>query len=185
MERRAAAGEGGRIYEELQAADPESAAAIHPHNIRRVIRALEYYHETGRPISQHNQEQRERTSPYRSVYFVLTDDRAHLYRKIGERVDRMVGDGLFEEVGELIAEGLTADCTSMKGLGYRELFPYFRGEISKEEAIEKIKTDTRHFAKRQFTWYRKMPYIHWYDVDGVDLQLLLARVTNDLRAAFP
>ena len=168
LERRAAAGEGGRIYEELQAADPESAAAIHPHNIRRVIRALEYYHETGRPISQHNQEQRERTSPYRSVYFVLTDDRAHLYRKIGERVDRMVGDGLFEEVGELIAEGLTADCTSMKGLGYRELFPYFRGEISKEEAIEKIKTDTRHFAKRQLTWFRREKDAVWIDTSKFD-----------------
>ncbi len=163
LERRAEAGDAGRIYEELAEVDPESAKAIHPHNIRRVIRALEYYHETGRPISVHNREQHERTSPYHAVFFVLTDDRAHLYRKIEARVDQMVAAGLFDEVEGLIREGLSENCTSMKGLGYRELFPYFRGEISKEEAIEQIKTDTRHFAKRQLTWFRREKDAVWID----------------------
>lgn len=168
LERRAAAGEADAIYAELRAVDPESAAAIHPHNRKRVIRALEYYHETGKPISLHNREQHMRSSPYRYVYFVLTDDRAHLYRKIEKRVDQMVKDGLFEEVRGLIEEGLTEEMTSMKGLGYRELFPYFRGEISREQAVEQIKTDTRHFAKRQLTWFRREPDAVWIDTSAFD-----------------
>lgn len=179
LERRAENGEAEELYRELSEADPESAAIIHPNNRKRVIRALEYYHETGKPISLHNREQRLHESPYRSVYFVLTDDRAHLYRRIEERVDQMVKDGLFEEVEGLIAEGLTKDCTSMKGLGYRELFPYFEGKISKEEAISRIKTDTRHFAKRQLTWFRREPDAVWideslysYDLDAIQGKML-------------
>jgi tRNA dimethylallyltransferase len=168
LERRAASGNTDQIYAELALVDPESAKAIHPHNIKRVIRALEYYHETGKPISLHNQEQHARISPYDTVFFVLTDDRAHLYRKIERRVDQMAEAGLFDEVEGLIREGLTEDCTAMKGLGYRELFPYFRGEISKEAAIEKIKTDTRHFAKRQLTWFRREKDAIWIDTSKFD-----------------
>ncbi|MGI6117908.1 MAG: tRNA (adenosine(37)-N6)-dimethylallyltransferase MiaA [Bilifractor sp.] len=173
-------GGSGRLYDRLKEIDPRSASIIHPHNIKRIIRALEYYHETGRPISEHNDEQRRKESPYRYVYFVLTDRRENIYRRINQRVDRMVQEGLFEEAEQLIREGLPEDCTSMKGLGYREMFPYFRGEISKEETIRQIKLDTRHFAKRQLTWFRREPGAVWIDQSqfGYDEDRILKEVLS-------
>ena len=162
------------VHAQLAAVDPEAAAQIHPHNIRRVIRALEFHEQTGGQISQHNQEQHLRKSPWNTVYFVLNDDRSRLYAQINARVDAMMQDGLEEEVRRLAARGLTEEHSSMKGIGYKEFFPYFRGEYSLERAVELIKQNTRHYAKRQLTWFRREPDVIWinkpefaYDEDAM------------------
>ena len=158
------------LHQLLQERDPQSAAEIHPHNVKRVIRALEFYQETGAPISAHNQRERARDSAFCSAYFVLNDDRKRLYRRIDRRVDQMIEEGLVEEVKQLRQRGLTTDHVSMKGLGYKELFPYLEGEISLEEAIRLIKRDTRHFAKRQLTWFRREPEVIWLNKADFDYE---------------
>lgn len=171
--------EGGVVlYERLKQVDPESARAIHPHNVKRVIRALEYYQETGRPISSHNEEQREKKPPYTYAYFVLNDDRARLYERIDRRVDRMIEQGLVEEVRWLKEHGYDRSLVSMQGLGYKELFPYLDGTCTLEEAVEIIKRDTRHFAKRQLTWFRREPDVIWIDQQefGYDRDRILNRM---------
>ena len=164
------------VYRELQKLDPEAAADIHPHNVKRVIRAIEYYQMTGKPISAHNREQRARRSAYHSALFVITDERQRLYENINRRVDLMMENGLVEEVRRLVGCGLTEDNISMKGIGYRELFPYFRGEISLEQAVEEIKKDTRHFAKRQITWFKREEDAIWVNKRdfGYDEEKILA-----------
>ena len=164
------------VYRELQKLDPEAAADIHPHNVKRVIRAIEYYQMTGKPISAHNREQRARRSAYHSALFVITDERQRLYENINSRVDLMMENGLVEEVRRLVGCGLTEDNISMKGIGYRELFPYFRGEISLEQAVEEIKKDTRHFAKRQITWFKREEDAIWVNKRdfGYDEEKILA-----------
>ena len=139
----------------LKEVDPESTKEIHANNVKRVIRALEFYHETGQKISEHNKEQREKTSPYNFAYFVLNDLRDKVYERINQRVDIMVENGLIEEVKGLIKDGYTRDLVSMQGLGYKEIIDAINGEITIEEAIYKIKLETRHFAKRQITWFRR------------------------------
>lgn len=143
------------LHDRLKEADAASAEAIHPNNIKRVIRALEYIHETGRPISAHNREQRQKESPYDFLYFVLTMDRGRLYDRINRRVDRMVENGLVEEFHTLVEKGYTKDMVSMQAIGYKELFAYLEGRQPLDEAVRQIKTDTRHFAKRQMTWFRR------------------------------
>ncbi len=145
--------------------DPVSAECIHPNNIKRVIRALEYYHETGSPISAHNQQQRTKNSPYDFIYIVLTMNRQKLYARINKRVEQMFEQGLLEEAEALIRQGCTSDMTSMQAIGYKELFPYFEGKISREEAMEQIQQDTRHFAKRQLTWFRRERDVIFLDKD--------------------
>lgn len=158
--------------------DPESAEAIHPNNVKRVIRALEFYQETGQPISLHNKEQKEKQPPYTYAYFVLNDDRARLYERIDRRVDRMVEQGLVEEVRWLKEHGYDRSLVSMQGLGYKELFPYLDGTCSLEEAVEIIKRDTRHFAKRQITWFKREPDVIWLNQQefGYDKQKILKRM---------
>lgn len=151
------------VHAQLAAVDPESARAIHPHNVRRVIRGLEYYEQTGGRISDHNQDQHLRKSPWNTVWFVLTDERRRLYARINARVDEMMQNGLEEEVRRLAERGLTETDSSMKGIGYKEFFPYFRGEYSLERAVELIKQNTRHYAKRQLTWFRREPDVIWID----------------------
>ena len=151
------------LHEELAAVDPESAKAIHENNSKRVIRALEYYGKTGRPISEHNKEQHERTSPYDFKYFVLTDKRETLYSRIELRVDQMIKEGLEEEVKELLKLGIPRDATSMQGLGYREMFGYLDGEYDLDRAVYLIKRNTRHFAKRQLTWFKREKDVIWLD----------------------
>ena len=158
----------------LEKKDPEAAREIHPNNLKRVIRALEFYDQTGTPISRHNLEQRAKDSPYCYLYFVLNDERKKLYHRIDQRVDQMIDDGLVDEVRRLKERGLTEDHVSMKGLGYKELFPYLDGKCSLEEAVEIIKRDTRHFAKRQITWFKRESGILWinknefhYDEDAI------------------
>lgn len=145
--------------------DPESAALIHPGNVKRVIRALEFAGETGQSIALHNEEQRAKEAAYNAVFFVLTMERKKLYERIDRRVDNMMEQGLLEEVLALRSAGIPRDGTSMQGIGYRQLYGYLEGEYSLEEAVRLIKRDTRHFAKRQLTWFRREKDVHWVEVD--------------------
>jgi tRNA dimethylallyltransferase len=153
------------LHEMLRKVDLESALAIHPNNSKRVIRALEYHSLTGEKISDHNEEQRSKESPYQFCYFVLQRDRADLYATINKRVDLMVEQGLLEEVKELAAKGYSRDLVSMQGLGYKELLAFLNHECSFEEAIEILKRDTRHFAKRQITWFKREKDVIWVNKD--------------------
>ena len=163
------------LHARLQEVDPVSAEAIHPHNSKRVARALEYYHLTGQPISAHNREQRQKESPYAFAYFVLNDQRKRLYEQIDRRVDGMLAQGLLEEVRHLAAMGCGRQLVSMQGLGYKELLEYLDGEISYEEAVYRIKRDTRHFAKRQITWFKREEDVVWVEKAdfGYDEQKIL------------
>lgn len=143
------------LYERLRQIDPESCEIIHANNIKRVIRAIEFYEKTGMKISEHNKMQRQNSSPYNFAYFVLNDDRDKLYGKIEARVDAMMEQGLVEEVRRLAAMGCTSKMVSMQGLGYKEILDYLDGHTTLEEAVYLIKRDTRHFAKRQLTWFRR------------------------------
>ena len=151
------------LHEKLKEIDPVSYEKIHENNVKRVIRALEFYKETGYPISKHNEEQHEKASPYNFEYFVLTDNRALIYDRIEKRIDMMLDDGLIDEVSRLLNGGCTPDMVSMQGLGYKEIIPYLRGECSLEEAVYVLKRDTRHFAKRQLTWFRREKEVTWMD----------------------
>lgn len=148
--------EDGRrlLFERLKQTDPESLQTIHENNIKRVIRALEYYKETGLKISEHNEEMRKKPPVYDHVGFFLTDDRAKLYERIDRRVDKMMEGGLVNEVTALKDKGVPSNATSMQGLGYKEIYSYLQGEITLEEAVYLIKRDSRHFAKRQITWFK-------------------------------
>ncbi len=143
------------LFERLSSIDPESAKAIPKENVKRVIRALEFYHVTGRKISDHNREEREKESPYDLRFFVITLPRDELYLRINQRVDEMVSKGLIQETEKLISMGVKPGMTSMQGLGYKQAYLYLTGKYSYDEAVDAIKKETRHFAKRQLTWFRK------------------------------
>lgn len=151
------------LYEKLQKVDPKSAQIIHAHNVKRIIRALEFYQMTGKKISEHNTKQREKSSPYQFAYFVLQDERTKLYKRIEARIDEMLQDGLIEEVTALKEMGLKRGMVSMQGLGYKEILAYLDGECTLEEAVEILKRDTRHFAKRQITWFKREEEVIWLD----------------------
>lgn len=161
------AGEHGAeaLHERLAAVDKEAAEAIHPNNVKRVIRALEYHKQTGEKISEHNEEQRQKKSPYNFAYFVLNRDRAVLYDRINRRVDMMFEQGLVAEVWKLLDMGYERKLVSMQGLGYKEVAAYLDGELTLEEAKEIIKRDTRHFAKRQITWFKRETNVDWIDME--------------------
>ena len=156
------------LHEMLREVDPESAEIIHANNVKRVIRALEFYKLTGQKISEHNEKERAKESPYEFCYFVLNDDRKFLYDRIDLRIDKMLEEGLLEEVSSLKNKGYTKDMVSMQGLGYKEILDYLNGECSLEEAIYILKRDTRHFAKRQLTWFRRERDVIWIDKDNYD-----------------
>lgn len=151
------------LYDRLLVIDHESAKCIHKNNVKRVIRAIKFYEENHAPISAHNESQRKRQSPYAFCYFVLNDEREKLYTRIDERVDRMMDEGLLKEVQSLRASGCTRNMVSMQGLGYKELFDFLDGQISLEEAVYRIKRDTRHFAKRQITWFKRERDVIWLE----------------------
>ena len=151
------------LFERLRRIDPESCGIIHPNNVKRVIRAIEFYEKTGKKISEHNKEQHQNDSPYRFAYFVLNDDREKLYRKIEARVDHMMEQGLVDEVAKLAASGCNCSMVSMQGLGYKEILAYLEGHCTLEEAVYLIKRDTRHFAKRQLTWFRRERDVIWLE----------------------
>lgn len=156
------------LHEMLKKVDPVSAENIHANNIKRTIRALEYYELTGEPISVHNEREKERTSPYNFSYFVLTDDREKLYARIEDRIDEMMSQGLVDEVRQLKDMGCRKGMTSMQGLGYKEILEYLDGECSLEDAVYTLKRDTRHFAKRQLTWFRRESEVTWIDKGRFD-----------------
>ena len=156
------------LHDRLKEVDPESAEAIHPNNRKRVIRALEFYQETGRKISEHNAKEQMRTSPYNFAYFVLNDERSHLYKRIDARVDKMIEDGLEAEVRRLKEMGCTKDMVAMQGIGYKEMLSYLDGDYSLEEAVYIIKRETRHFAKRQITWFKRERDVIWLNKNEFD-----------------
>ena len=151
------------LHEKLREVDSKSAENIHANNVKRVIIALEFYHQNGTPISEHNEEQKQQTSPYNLAYFVLTAPREILYERIDRRVDQMMEEGLLEEVKSLRERGCHRGMVSMQGLGYKEILAYLEGEYPLEEAVRILKRDTRHFAKRQLTWFRREQDVIWVD----------------------
>lgn len=152
----------------LRQVDEEAAEKIHANNIKRTIRALEFFELTGKKISGHNAEEGEKKSAYRSCYFVLNDDREKLYARIEQRIDEMLAEGLVEEVRALQKMGCTRDMVSMQGLGYKEILAYLDGETDLETAVEILKRDTRHFAKRQLTWFRREKDVYWVEKEKFD-----------------
>ncbi|MDD7390542.1 MAG: tRNA (adenosine(37)-N6)-dimethylallyltransferase MiaA [Lachnospiraceae bacterium] len=161
LEKQAAEQGAQYLHERLREVDPGAAEEIHPNNVKRVIRALEFYHETGTRISDHNEEQRQKQSPYNFAYFVLDMDRQKLYDRIELRIDQMLQQGLLEEVEKLRQEGCHEGMVSMQGLGYKEILAYLQGKCTLEEAVYILKRDTRHFAKRQLTWFRREREVCW------------------------
>lgn len=151
------------LHARLQEIDPASAEKIHANNVKRVIRALEFYKLTGKPISEHNEAEQQKESPYNFAYFVLTDDRANLYKRIEKRVDIMMEQGLLAEVQKLKDMGYHRNMVSMQGLGYKEILDYLDGKCTLDKAVYTIKLETRHFAKRQLTWFRRERDICWID----------------------
>ncbi|HIX68405.1 MAG TPA: tRNA (adenosine(37)-N6)-dimethylallyltransferase MiaA [Candidatus Anaerostipes excrementavium] len=141
------------LHRMLSQKDPVSAQKIHPNNVKRVIRALEFYRLNGYPISEHNEKESQKESPYQFAYFVLNQDRKKLYERIDQRVDLMMEAGLLKEVQELKEEGYGKSLVSMQGIGYKEIYEYLEGNLTLDQAVDLIKKDTRHFAKRQLTWF--------------------------------
>ena len=168
------------LHEQLKSIDPVSYETIHPNNLKRVIRALEYYRETGMTISAHNEAERQRETPYDLHFFVLNDDRAVLYDRIDRRVDFMMAEGLYDEVMYLRQMGLTRDMVSMQGLGYKEMLDCMDGRYSLDEAVRVLKRDSRHYAKRQITWFKREKDAVWinradYDGDSRRIAEFMAR----------
>ena len=184
LEKKASDEQGAlELYEMLRNTDPKSAQEIHPRNIKRIIRALEFYRQTGKKISEHNEIQRQKESPYNYAYFVLNDERGRLYERIDRRVDLMMEQGLLEEVRALRERGVRKDSTAMQGLGYKELYAYLDGEYPLDEAVRIIKRDTRHFAKSQITWFKREKNVVWADrsVIGQDDEKLADYMLDCLR----
>ena len=171
------------LHKMLMERDPESAEAIHENNVKRVIRALEFYKKTGTKISEHNEAERQKESPYNFAYYVLNMDRERLYQRIDLRVDLMMKNGLLAEVEKLKEMGCTRDMVSMQGLGYKEILDALDGTISLDEAVYIIKRDTRHFAKRQLTWFKREKEVTWVDQGNFDFdrEKILVWMLEDLR----
>lgn len=156
------------IHDMLAGVDPESAEKIHENNVKRVIRALEFYKKTGMKISKHNEAESQKESPYNFEYFVLNDDRQKLYDRIDRRIDIMLADGLLDEVRSLVDEGYSRDLVSMQGLGYKEMIDYIQERYTLDEAVYTLKRDTRHFAKRQVTWFKREKQVTWVNKNEFD-----------------
>lgn len=155
------------LLRELAAVDPEAAVRLHPADKKRIIRALEVYAETGRTITQHNRDSQLQPPRWQPVWIGLDfDPREALYRRIDRRVDRMLADGLLDEIRALCASGVSPRATSMQAIGYKEFFPVLRGEVSLEQAAELCRQHSRNYAKRQLTWFRRNPAIHWLRMHG-------------------
>lgn len=170
----------------LLAIDPESAEQIHANNIKRVIRAIEYYRQTGERISEHNKREREKASPYDFLYYVVNTDRDILYQRIDQRVDEMMEQGLVQEVKELKDSGCTRNMVSMQGLGYKEILDYLQGECTLTEAVYLLKRDTRHFAKRQITWFKRERDVKWLNLPDFnnDLDKVLETMIQEINETY-
>lgn len=181
LQRLAAEKGNSYIHDMLSKVDPESAEKIHENNVKRVIRALEFYRKTGMKISEHNETEAQKESPYNFEYFVLNDDRSKLYDRIDRRIDIMLEQGLEAEVRQLVSEGYSRDLVSMQGLGYKEIIDYIQGRCSFDEAVYTLKRDTRHFAKRQITWFKREKHVTWvnkneYDSESCILEYMMNRL---------
>lgn len=154
------------IYNMLMEIDPDSAGKISVSDRKRIIRALEVYHLTGKTITWHNEQSRSVPSPYNTTMFAIDVERDVLYDKINRRVDIMMDMGLVDEVKSIVEMGIGKDTTAMQAIGYKEIVQYLEGEITMEEAVDKIKQGSRRYAKRQLTWYRRNENVHW--VKGID-----------------
>ena len=164
------------VFDMLRKVNPDAAERLHINNFRRIIRALEVYHLGGEQIS----EEKASELAYDVFAIGLGWERSVLYERINRRVEIMMEQGLYNEVEGLLKNGISDSCQSMKGIGYKELLPAVRGEISLDEAADKIKQNTRHFAKIQLTWYRKMPYIRWYDAQAEADEKLADKIYHDM-----
>ena len=153
------------LHKKLALVDREYADSVSYNNVKKVVRALTFFEMTGEKLSEHNKRERERSSPFDFAYFVLTMDRKKLYERIDKRVDLMFDMGLVEEVKALMAKGYDKSLVSMQGIGYKEVIDYLNGETSLEECIDIIKRDTRHFAKRQLTWFKREKVVTYIDKD--------------------
>ena len=154
------------LHTKLCEVDPESAKMVHPNNVRRVVRALEIYERTGIPKSEWDRRTREVESPYNATVIGIDRPREELYRRIDARVENMLAEGLVEETRALARRGVfDRNRTAAQAIGYKEILPYLRGECSLAEAAETLKTATRHYAKRQLTWFCAKPYVHWFPAD--------------------
>lgn len=153
------------LYERLAVIDPEAAVKIHENDVKRVIRAIEVYTHTNKPISEHARLSRQEPPPYRYIVFGLRWDRNKLYERIEKRVDNMLRSGLTEEVKKLIKMGFDKGATAMQGIGYKEMLSYMKGECTLDETISILKRDTRHYAKRQLTWFNRLVDLKWIDMD--------------------
>ncbi|MBQ7757834.1 tRNA (adenosine(37)-N6)-dimethylallyltransferase MiaA [Anaerotignum sp.] len=169
------------LYERLKEIDPEYAENIHANNVKRVTRALEYHYLTGQKFSEHNAEQKEKETPYDAAVVILNMDREKLYERIELRIDIMMEQGLLEEVKSLLEKGYTPDLVSMQGIGYKEFIPYFNGECTLEEAVTQLKTNTRRFAKRQLTWFRRQIDGLWVDLSKSTGEEAMADVLGYLK----
>ena len=169
------------LFERLKEVDPEYAAIMHANNVKRVTRALEYHYLTGQKFSEHNAEQKEKETPYDAAVIILNMDREKLYERIELRIDLMMQEGLLEEVKGLLDKGYTPDLVSMQGIGYKEFIPYFNGECTLEEAVTQLKTNTRRFAKRQLTWFRRQIEGLWVDMDQSDGDKVMENVLDYLK----
>ena len=170
------------LWQLLLEKDPASAGRLHSNDTKRVMRALEVLHVTGIPASERQNTVDRQTMRYDAVYIALNLPREILYQRINHRVEQMMAEGLEQEVRNALAQGVPQDALSMTSLGYRQMIQYFNGEISLERAVELIQRDTRHFAKRQLTWFRHDPNIQWVDKDGktdAQIQQELLKVITD------
>lgn len=154
-----------KLHKKLALVDREYADSVSYNNVKKVVRALTFFEMTGEKLSEHNKRERERSSPFDFAYFVLTMDRKKLYERIDKRVDLMFDMGLVDEVKALMAKGYDKSLVSMQGIGYKEVIDYLNGETSLEECIDIIKRDTRHFAKRQLTWFKREKVVTYIDKD--------------------
>ncbi len=168
------------IHGELAKVDKASAMKIHPNNTKRVIRALEYYRLNNKPISLHNETERAKEAVFDAKYFVLNDKRELLYERINKRVDKMIELGLVYEVRGLLDKGLDSSYNSMQGIGYKEIVEYLEGKCSLDDAVFNIKKNTRHFAKRQLTWFRREENVNWLEKYeyNYDDERILSKMTD-------
>lgn len=155
----------GANYLQLQRIDPKTAERLHPNDQTRIVRALEIRHSTQKTLSEYSSDFKNQQPPYESALLGLTMEREKLYGRIDQRVEKMMAAGLLEEVRAIVEDGYDVDAPSLKGLGYKELIRHLAGDFSLDEAVEIIKRDTRRYAKRQWTWFRRDPRITWFNVD--------------------
>ncbi len=167
------------LHDKLREMDPEAAARLHENDVKRIIRAIEVFTQTKMTISQHIDNSRLVPPPYNYIVYGLNMDRQKLYRRIENRIDRMMDNGLVDEVKKLVALGYDKNAVAMQGLGYKEILAFIRGEATLEEAVEILKRDTRRYAKRQITWFKRIENIHWIDIDEISDYTEIAKIMQD------